>query len=128
MIDRPYDKEVLEDGLVIFRIKSTAREHIDIWFQDVASVFAHAHEKHMPVRLLYDIRNIDLVTPYGVQKAEELNKLPLSADWRVATLVKNAFVANLVNYVKLVSLVPEVRDKSRVFSDEPEALAWLRLP
>jgi hypothetical protein len=44
----------------------------------------------------------------------------------VATLVGTAFLANMVNYVISVSLLPEMRLKSRVFSDEAEALAWLR--
>jgi len=126
MPDLPYEKEILEDGLVVFRITSTSREHIDVWFQDIASVFAKARADKAAARILYDIRNIEMVTPYSVQKAEDLIKLPLPDDWRVATLVKNAFIANMVNYVKLVSLQPGIRDRSRVFSDEVEALAWLR--
>jgi len=49
-------------------------------------------------------------------------------DWRVATLVGNAFIANMVSYVKSVSRLPTMHDRSRVFSDEAEALAWLREP
>lgn len=126
MMDLPYEKEILEDSLIIFRIKSTGREHIDAWFQDVASVFAQARANKTPAHILYDIRNIDMVTPYGVQKAEDLIKLPLPNNWRVATLVRDAFIANMVNYVRRVSLQPGVRDRSKVFSDEAEALAWLR--
>jgi hypothetical protein len=67
-----------------------------------------------------------MVTSYGVQKAEDLAKLPLPDDWRVATLAGNAFIANMVGYVRLVSLPPEMHNRSRVFSDEAEALDWLR--
>ena len=125
-MDLPYEKQVLEDGIVVFRVKSTIREHIDAWYQDVASVFAKSRAEQAASRILYDIRNIDAITPYGVQKAEDLSKLPLPNEWRVATLVKNAFIANMVNYVRLVSLQPGMRDRSRLFSDEAEALAWLR--
>ena len=126
MPDQPYEKEILPDGIVVFVVKSTAREHIDAWYADVASVFAEARAKGAPVRLLYDVRKIDLITPYSVQKAEDLNKLPQPDNWRVATLVKNSFIANMVNYVRLVSLQPGMREQSRIFSDEAEALAWLR--
>lgn len=126
MPDQSYEKEILPDGIVVFAVKSTARAHIDAWYADVASVFAEARAKGAPVRLLYDIRQIDLVTPYSVQKAEDLNKLPQPDNWRVATLVKNSFIANMVNYVRLVSLQPGMRERSRIFSDEAEALAWLR--
>jgi hypothetical protein len=126
MASQTYDKLVLEDGIIVFRLRSTAREHLDAWYQDVAGVFAEARASGVGVRLLYDVRGIDLVTPYSVQKAEDLNKLPQPVDWRVATLVKNSFIANMVNYVRLVSLQPSVREQSHIFSDEAEALAWLR--
>jgi hypothetical protein len=128
MANQSYDKETLPDGIVVFVVKSTSREHMDAWYQDVAAVFAQARANNTPVRMLYDVRKIDLITPYSVQKAEDLNKLPVPNDWRVATLVKSSFLANMVNYVRLVSLQPGVREQSRIFSDEAEALAWLRQP
>src|SRR5512136_2443437 len=114
MAGQIYDKLVLEDGIVVFRLRSTAREHLDAWYQDVADVFAEARARGVGVRLLYDVRGIDLITPYSVQKAEDLNKLPQPTDWRVATLVKNSFIANMVNYVRLVSLQPSAREQSRI--------------
>jgi hypothetical protein len=126
MADQGYDKQVYEDGIVAYRMRSTARPNVDAWYQDVAVEFARALEQGRPVRVMYDVRRLDLVTPYGVQRAEALEKLPVPDDWRVATLVGNAFIANMVSYVKSVSLLPSMRDKSRLFSDEAEALAWLR--
>jgi hypothetical protein len=99
---------------------------VDAWIADVATVFAQSLEQGRPVRLMYDVRSIGLVTPYAIQRAEELERLAVTDDWRVATLVGTAFLANMVNYVISVSLMPEMRSKSRVFSDEAEALAWLR--
>lgn len=128
MADQGYDKQVYEDGIVAYRIRSTARPNVDAWYQDVAAVFAQALEQNKPVRLMYDLHRIDLVTPYSVQRAEALEKLPVPDDWRVATLVGNAFIANMVSYVKSVSRLPTMHDRSRVFSDETEALAWLRTP
>jgi len=66
MADQGYDKQVYEDGIVAYRIRSTARPNVDAWYQDVAAVFAQALEQNKPVRLMYDLRRIDLVTPYSV--------------------------------------------------------------
>ena len=128
MADKGYTKDVYDDGIVVYRVRSTMRSCIDEWYQDVAAEFARALEQGRPVRVMYDVRHIDLVTPYGVQRAEALEKLPVPDDWRVATLVGNAFIANMVSYVKSVSLLPSMHDKSRLFSDEAQALAWLREP
>jgi len=128
MTDKGYDKDVYEEGIVVFRVWSTTRASIDEWYQDVAGVFAQALAQGKPVRVMYDLRRIDLVTPYSVQRAEALEQLPIPDDWRVATLVGNAFIANMVSYVKSVSSLPAMRDRSHVFSDEAEALAWLRSP
>jgi hypothetical protein len=126
MAGKSFDKEILEGGITIYRSKSSDHEVVDAWFDDVATVFAQSLEQGLPVRLMYDVRNIGLVTPYAIQRAEELERLAVTDDWRVATLVGTAFLANMVNYVISVSLMPDMRTKSRVFSDEAEALAWLR--
>jgi hypothetical protein len=126
MAGKGFDKEILEGSITIYRSKSSDREVVDTWFDDVATVFAQSLEQGRPVRLMYDLRNIGLVTPYAIQRSEELERLAVTDDWRVATLVGTAFLANMVNYVISVSLMPEMRSKSRVFSDEAEALAWLR--
>ena len=126
MLDKGYDREVLEDNVVVFRARSATRQAVDKWYEDVAMVFAQALAQGTQARLMYDLRNIDMVTPYGLQRAEELDKLPLPEDWRVATLVSNVFVANVANYVISVSMLPAMRNKSRVFADEAEALTWLR--
>ena len=128
MPDEGYEKQVHDDGIVVFRVRSTTHTSIDAWYQDVASAFAQALAQGKPVRVMYDLRHLDMVTPYSVQRAEALEKLPVPDDWRVATLVGNAFIANMVSYVKSVSLQPALRDKSRVFSEEAEALTWLRSP
>jgi len=126
MTGKGFDKEILEGNITIYRSKSSDRQVVDTWFDDVATVFAQSLEQGRPVRLMYDLRNIGLVTPYAIQRSEELERLAVTDDWRVATLVGTAFLANMVNYVISVSLMPEMRSKSRVFSDEAEALAWLR--
>lgn len=126
MANQAFDKAVLEDGVIVFKIKSTAHEDVDAWFQAVGQVLTEAHDKRTIARLMYDTRDIALITPYLVQKAEDLNKFPQPDDWRIATLVKNSFMANMVNYVRMVSLQPTMRERSRVFSSETEALAWLR--
>ena len=126
MAGKSFEKEILEGGITIYRSKSSDREVVDAWIADVATVFAQSLEQGRPVRLMYDVRNVGLVTPYAIQRAEELERVAVTDDWRVATLVGTAFLANMVNYVISVSLMPDMRAKSRVFSDEAEALAWLR--
>ena len=126
MAGKGFEKEILEDGIVIYRAKSSDRAVIDAWHNDVAAVLAQSFELGRPVRLMYDVRNIGLVTPYAIQRSEELERLAVSDDWRVATLVGTAFLANMVNYVISASLVSDMRSRSRVFSDEAKALAWLR--
>jgi len=119
-------KEILEGGITVYRAKSSDRDVVDAWYDDVAEVFRQSLEQGRPARLMYDVRHIGLVTPYAIQRSEDLERLAVTKDWRVATLVGTAFLANMVNYVISVSLLPEMRAKSRVFSDEAEALAWLR--
>jgi hypothetical protein len=126
MAGKGFDKEILEGSITIYRSKSSDREVVDAWIADVAKVFAESLEQGRPVRLMYDVRSVGLVTPYAIQRAEELERVAVTDDWRVATLVGTAFLANMVNYVISVSLLPDMRAKSRVFSDEAEALAWLR--
>lgn len=126
MADKSFDKEILEGGITVYRAKSSSREVVDAWYDDVAVVFRQSLEQSRPARLMYDVRNIGLVTPYAIQRSEALERLAVTDDWRVATLVGTAFLANMVNYVISVSLLPEMRARSRVFSDEAEALAWLR--
>jgi len=126
MADIEINKEILEGGITVYRAKSSSREVVDAWYDDVAEVFRQSLEQSRPARLMYDVRNIGLVTPYAIQRSEALERLAVTDDWRVATLVGTAFLANMVNYVISVSLLPEMRARSRVFSDEAEALAWLR--
>jgi hypothetical protein len=98
---------------------------VDQWFEKVAAVFAQALEQGTRARLMYDLRKLDVITPYGLQRVEELERLPLPDDWRVATLVTNPFIASVANYVISVARLPAVRNHSRVFTDEAAALAWL---
>jgi len=126
MAGKGFDKEILEDDITIYRCRSSDREFVEAWYDDVAAVFAQSLEQGRPVRLMYDLRNVGLVTPYAIQRSEELERLAVTDDWRVATLVGTAFLANMVNYVISVSLMPDMRARSHVFSDEAEALAWLR--
>jgi len=126
MPDKNYQKQVLDDGIVIYRSSSSDREVVDAWFEDVGRVFEAARALNQPVRLVYDVRSIGLATPYSIQRAEELERLNLPDDWRVATLVGNAFLANMVNYIISISMLPDMRARSRAFADEAEALDWLR--
>jgi hypothetical protein len=124
-MDQGYTKEILEDNVVAFRATYVSRECVDAWVQDVAAVFADALKQGTRARLLYDLRKVNIVTPYSLQRAVELEKLPLPPDWRVATLVVNPFIASVVNYAISISVTPTMREHSHVFANEAEALDWL---
>ncbi len=126
MTNKGYVKEILKDQIVVLRITSSAREVVDACYEVAASALAEARQQHTCARLLYDVRKLDAVTPYGLRRAEDLGWLPLPDQWRVSALVSSPMVATLYNYLKAASLQPAVRDNSRLFTDEDEALAWLR--
>lgn len=126
-VAKGYEKEVLPDGVVIYRIHGTDKITAETWFHDVTAVFAEAIRQGQPARLMYDVREVGFFTPHVMKRAGQLAQVPLPADWRVATLVKNAFVRQLVSTIKTISLLSqEMYERSHVFSDEAEALAWLR--
>jgi hypothetical protein len=125
-MSKGYIKEILDGNVVVFRAMLATREFVDEWFQDVAAVFAQALEQGTRARLMYDLRNLDIITPYSLQRVEELERVPLPDDWRVATLLTNPFLASVVNYLISVARLPAMRHHSRVFTDEAQALAWLR--
>jgi len=130
-----YEKRVLEDGVVVCTVASSDHEAMEAWFNDVGEVLTQAREQGKPARLMYDVRNLGLLSAYKVQRFDAMEKRvedqeqrQLPSDWRVATVVGNPFIANLVNYFISVSVLPEMRHRSRVFANEMEALAWLRGP
>jgi hypothetical protein len=123
-----YDKEILSDGIVVYRLRQTSPDCVDAWFADVAEVFARALETGEAPRLLYDVRTLTFPSRHLLQRAEALNKLPAPDTWRVATLAGSQFATELINLVRSVSLLSASQyARSRVFSDEATALAWLRL-
>ncbi len=127
MIDHCYERGVLDGGIIVYRLKKTTRECMDGWFEDVAAVFSTARERDASVRLLYDVRSLDVPTPYSLDRAQALSKLPLPADWRVATVTGTGFATGLINLIRSASLLShEMYERSRVFSSEREAVVWLR--
>jgi hypothetical protein len=128
MANRCYDKEIRYDGVVVYKFKSTTHACMDMWFDDVAAVFAEAIKSQASVRLMYDVRGIRSPSPYALQRAQDLSKLPLPDDWRVATLTKNAFATNIINFIRKMSLSSDTANQSRIFSSEVEALVWLLEP
>lgn len=128
MANRCYDKEVRSEGIVVFKFKSTSPPCIDTWFEDVAAVFAQALEDQTRVRLMYDVRGLRSPSPYALQRAQDLSKLPLPDDWRVATLTQNAFATNIINFIRKVSLSSDMVTQSRIFANEAQAVAWLLAP
>lgn len=127
MQDRGYEKEVLADGVIIYRLHSKSEATFAAWFEDVKAVFARARESGTAARLLYDVREIDAISPRQMRMAQQLADLPLPADWRVATLTGSSFATNMINLIRSISLLsPGMYERSRVFSTEDEALTWLR--
>ena len=119
-----YDKEVLEGDIMVYRLKKTSRECMDLWFEDVSGVFAASLAQNKPVRLLYDVRSLSVPTPYSLERAQALADLPLPDDWRVATVTGTGFATGLINLIRSASLLShEMYERSRVFSNEQDAIA-----
>ncbi len=129
MIDPGYDKEIRDDGIIIFRIRSTQRPVVDRWYQDVAGEFARALNEGRATRFIYDARRVNLANPYILKRASDLANLPLPPDWRVATLVSSGFLKHFVHTIRVVSLTSqEMFERSQIFTDEDEAVRWLSRP
>ncbi len=127
MPDKGYEKEICADGVIVYHLHSKSESAFQDWFEDVAAVFAKAREEGKAIRLLYDVREIDAISPMQMHRAQQLAELPLPDDWRVATLTGSSFATNMINLIRSISLLaPGMYERSRVFSDEGEALAWLR--
>lgn len=122
-----YEKEVLDDGIIIYRLREGKVESVDAFFMDVAAVFARALETGEPPRLLYDVRALSFPSRHMLQRAEELNDLPAPDTWRVATLTGSQFATSIINLIRSISLrSPDQYKRSRVFTNEVEAIDWLR--
>lgn len=128
-----YTKEQCADGIIIYRFQMPATGKVvsnacaDAWFADVVAVFAQARAADTWAGLLYDARSLNMPTPYILQRAQELARIPLPKDWWVATLVRSQFAADIINFIRTASLsLADQTKRSLVFQDEYEALAWLR--
>lgn len=128
-----YDKEVCPDGIIIYRFTVPAEgrflsnAHTDAWFNDVTQVFAQAKAAGQAARLAYDVRALSIPSPYLLQRAQALARLPLPANWWVATIVRSQFAADVINFIRVASLsTADQTKRSLVFKDEYEALQWLR--
>ncbi len=127
MENRSYKKESLDDGIVIFTAHFLTHEGVDAWFDDVAKEFSKAAQEGSPTRFVYDLRNISIVSPYALKRSRDLADLELPSDWKVATLISGAFLAEVTNFVRSISLLsPAMYDRSRTFTQLEEALEWLR--
>jgi hypothetical protein len=122
-----YDKEVLEDGIIVYRVKISTGPCADLWFDDIAGEFEHARLEKRHIRLVYDLCRMSLATPYMMQRMQQLSSLPTPENWHVASIASNAFAVNVVKLVKNASLMDaNLFERSQIFSREEEALAWLR--
>jgi hypothetical protein len=123
-----FQKEILHDGIIIYRIQISTGECADLWFDDLSLEFARAKAEKRDSRLLYDLRKMSKATPYMMQRMQQLASLPeLPEKWFVASVTGNAFVTGVVHFVKTISLFDsKLFDQSQIFDGELEALEWLR--
>jgi hypothetical protein len=122
-----FTKEILADGIIIYRIQISTSECADFWFEDISAEFARAKIEKRNSRLLYDLRNMTKATPYTLERMQQLASLPeLPEKWFVASVTGNAFVTGVVKFIKSISLDPKLDQNSQIFDDEAKALDWLR--
>jgi|WetSurMetagenome_2_1015567.scaffolds.fasta_scaffold1308134_1 hypothetical protein len=122
-----FTKEILADGIIIYRIQISTSECADFWFEDISAEFARAKIEKRNSRLLYDLRNMTKATPYTLERMQQLASLSeLPEKWFVASVTGNAFVTGVVKFIKSISLDPKLDQYSQIFDDEVKALEWLR--
>lgn len=123
-----FQKEILPDGIIVYRILLSTGEAADLWFEDLTREFARAKAEKRDSRLLYDLRKMSKATPYMLQRMQQLASLPdLPEKWYVASVTGNTFVTGVVHFVKTISLFDtKLFERSQIFDHEPEALEWLR--
>ena len=123
-----FQKEILADGVIIYRVQISTAECADLWFDDLAAEFARAKAEQRTSRLLYDLRKMTKATPYALQRIGQLASLPdLPEKWFVASVTGSAFVTGMVHFVKTISLFDsKLFERSQIFDGEAEALEWLR--
>jgi hypothetical protein len=123
-----FQKEILADDIIVYRIQISTGECDDAWFDDLVAEFARAKAEQRNSRLLYDLRKMTKATPYMLQRMQQLASLPnLPEKWFVASVTGNGFVTGIVHFVKTISLFDtKLYERSQIFNGEDEALEWLR--
>jgi hypothetical protein len=115
-----------EDGYYIYHFEDGTRETIDAWFntsQQHDMEYA-ASGKHLARLILF--ASLILPSPYAIARATKLSHLtPPALRESSAFVVENEIAYALVS--ALVSNLEEkkVRDSTRIFRSESEAVAWL---
>jgi len=123
-----FQKEILDDGIIIYRIQVSTGECADLWFNDLAAEFARAKAEKRHSHLLFDLRKMNKATPYMLQRMQQLINLPeLPEKWYVASVTGNSFVTGVVHFVKTISLFDsKLGEQAQIFDYEADAIEWLR--
>jgi hypothetical protein len=121
-----YRRERLPDNIHILRLTNASPETIDAWFEDCQKLI-QVWRIDRSLRYLHDVREAEQVTPHATEKVvrilRQMRYMPVS-DGRGAILVKSAPLANLLS--TFFKRRPYANWSIAFFSDEDEALAWLR--
>ena len=111
--------KVLDNGVHIYRLSSWSMDGLEQWESSLLQRF----EKHQGKLLsVYDMRGMDTITRDGFDVANRLETNINSDIAYSVAIINNRRVAILVN--TLIQM-RRSRDRSRIFTDLDEGIAWL---
>lgn len=114
---------LLGSQVLCYRCSETTRSTIDACVHDLRAELL-AWDADTPLRLLIDIGHENaIVSAYALHRCRELTRLRPDVGGKLAVLTVNSFNAQIVS-MALRGLPNEYR-RRLVFSNEPDAVAWL---
>jgi hypothetical protein len=114
---------LMDSQILCYRCTETTRSAVDVCVNDLRAEL-QAWESGLPLRLLLDIRGENaIVSAYALHRCRELTRLRPDITGKVAVIAANTLNAQIVA-MALRGLPNEYR-RRLVFTNEPEAVAWL---
>ncbi|MCA9887082.1 MAG: hypothetical protein KC546_01870 [Anaerolineae bacterium] len=120
-----FEWSVREDGILVYRFKDSRRQTIDQW----VTIHRQHQNEHIeagkPIRRIWFLEHGVIPTPYAFHVMVQLTReVPPGTHTHVAAILESSRVQSLIQYA--YSRIDARKDFIRFFSDEGEALDWLK--
>ncbi len=116
-----------DDGILIARPADITRETVDALYDVLTTSDREAFEAGRSRRTLVDIRKVGWPTPYSVARIVQSSRVtPVGLRESVAILINPSTLAFRLVENMLRKTTKEAQQITRIFSDEDEAMRWLR--